>query len=290
MPPPRHRPGPGQDSGRPWGPALAATAGLMLAMGGWWLGSHRDSPRTPDPQRSLLEREAQRLGWRADHQEASPADQQRLLELLLGLQRTPEAIARLEIQADREPERWPLRLLLAQLRRDQNDGAGAERELRQILNRHPGQIDTLELLSLLKLQRGQGAEAEAQVHQAYSLARAPELRPEALDLGLLLAELQQRRHQGEAALQTYLELARTFPQDQRPLIALALLSHASGDDQITKAALVQARRRGEGNKASDPLLDRLESAWGLGSLRGRSGGGAALRRTPLEKPTGHPGP
>ena len=161
MPPLRHRPGPRQDSGRPWELALAGTAGLVLAMGGWWLGSHRDAPRTADPQRRLLELEVQRLRWRADHQEASPADQQRLLELLLGLERTPEAITRLEIQADQEPERWPLRLLLAQLRRDQKDGLGAERELRQILNRHPGQIESLELLTLLKLQRGQGAEAEA---------------------------------------------------------------------------------------------------------------------------------
>ncbi len=290
MPPPRHRPDPGQDSGRTWGLALAGSAGLLLAMGGWWLGSHREGPRTPDPQHRLLEREAQRLRWRADHQEASPADQQRLLELLLGLQRTPEAIARLEIQADQEPERWPLRLLLAQLRRDQKDDAGAERELRQILNRHPGQIESLELLTLLKLQRGQGAEAEAQVRQAYTQARAPELRPEAVDLGLLLAVLQQRRHQVDGARQTYLELARTFPQDQRPLIALALLSQASGDDQIAKAALVQARRRGGGNGGRDPVLDRLENAWGLGSLRGRSGAGVTPRRTPLAKPTGNPGP
>ena len=44
--------------------------------------------------------------------------QQRLLELLVGLERRNEAISLLEPMADREPDRWALRLMLAELRRD----------------------------------------------------------------------------------------------------------------------------------------------------------------------------
>lgn len=73
----------------------------------------------------------------------------------MGLDRRAEAIAVLEPMADREPDRWSLRLMLAELRRDQGDGAGAERELRQILNRSPNQVDALQLLTLIRLERGE---------------------------------------------------------------------------------------------------------------------------------------
>jgi len=64
---------------------------------------------------------------------ATASQQQRLLELLLALQKNAEATALLERMADQQPDRWPLRLMLAELRRDQNDRKGAEREVRQLL-------------------------------------------------------------------------------------------------------------------------------------------------------------
>jgi hypothetical protein len=102
-------------------------------------------------------------------------------------------------------------------------------ELRQILNRSPSQIDALQLLTLIRLERGEAAAAETQVKGVYGGLIRPEPKAEALGVGLLLAELQQKRDEAPAAELTYQELALAFPEDQRPLIGLALLRHARGN-------------------------------------------------------------
>jgi Flp pilus assembly protein TadD len=201
---------------------------------------------------------------------------------LVGLDRSSEAIAVLEPMADREPDRWALRLMLAELRRDQGDAAGAERELRQILNRSPSQIDALQLLTLIRLERGEAAAAETQVKGVYGGLIRPEPKPEALGVGLLLAELQQKRDQAPAAERTYQELALAFPEDQRPLIGLALLRHARGNNAGALEALQQARRRGPEPGKADPRLDALAASWGLEKLRATQGA------SPGPKPPGGP--
>ena len=149
----------------------------------------------------------------------------------------------LEPMADREPDRWSLRLMLAELRHAQGDNAGAERELRQILHRTPAQVEALQLLSLIQLEQGQAAVAEAGVMAVYGGLIRPEPKPEALGIGLLLAELQQKRGEAPAAGTTYEELATGFPSDQCPLIGLALLRHSRGDGPGAMAALDLARKR-----------------------------------------------
>jgi hypothetical protein len=255
--------------GSRWLLPLAAAGAITLALGaGWWLGQRQaGGGRPPDSSRAALQREAGELRKKHDRQQASDADRQRLLELLVALDRQSEAIALLEPMADREPDRWSLRLMLAELRRDRGDRSGAERELRMILSRKSDQVEALQLITLLKLEQGRGAEAEAQVKAAFAKASQPEFRSEAMGLGLLLAELQQRRGQLGPATDTYNQLAAGFPQDQRPLLGLALLRHNRGDLKGAQEALAQARLRSPDADQPDERLDKLAASWGLEPLR-----------------------
>ena len=248
-----------------------ATALCVVALGaGWWLGRLQVGAAPEDGNRASLLQEADRLQGKLARGEAQDSERQRYLELLVALNRKGEAIGVLEPMADQAPERWSLRLMLAELRRDQGDRAGAERELRQILNRRSDQVEALQLLALLKLEQGQGSAAEAQVKGVYAGLIRPEAKPQALGVGLLLAELQQKRGEAGAAEVTYQELAAAFPTDQRPLIGLALLRHGRGNGPGAMEALQQARRRSADPQKPDPRLDALAASWGLEKLRAPS--------------------
>lgn len=250
-------------------PVLLALLVTLPALGlGWWLGRQGQLAQpASDLRRQRLEREVATLRQQLEGPAASDAERQRLLELLVALNRRAEAIALLEPMADREPDRWSLRLVLAELRRTSNDRAGAERELRQILSLRPDQVEALQLMALLKLESGKGAAAQAEVKAAYTRATSPTVQPEALDLGLLLAELQQKQGQASQAQATYLELSRNFPADQRPLLALALSLHDQGNLDAAQEALAQARMRSPDQTRPDPRLDRLAASWGLEKIR-----------------------
>jgi len=140
---------------------LSLGAALLVALslaGGWWLGQ-RSGASGADRSRSSLEREAQQLDQQLASGNLNAAEQQRLLELWLALGRHTQATALLEQMADQQPERWQLRLLLADQRRQTNDRSGAERELRQLLNLKPDRIEALQLMTLLQLEQGRGQQA-----------------------------------------------------------------------------------------------------------------------------------
>lgn len=247
-------------------PALAVVA---LSVGaGWWLGQRqRPKPAPLDPRQAALTREVALLQQRVKALGDTPQDRQRLLELLVGLERKPEAITLLEGWADREPERWSLRLMLAELRRDQGDRRGAERELRQILHQRPGQIEALQLMSLLLLEQGRGAEAEGLVKAAIAASGKTPAKAEALPQGLLLAEVRLRRGQPDAAEATYRGLVEAFPSDQRPPLALALLREQRGHLNGALEALDLARQRGGPDDANRTALDQLAAQWRIRALR-----------------------
>jgi tetratricopeptide (TPR) repeat protein len=248
---------------------LPALAVVMVSLGaGWWLGQRQVSPPAPiDPRRAALTREVAELRARVKALSDTPRDRQRLLELLVGLERKPEAISLLEEWADQDPRRWSLRLMLAELRRDQGDQRGAERELRQILHQRPTQIEALQLMSLVLLEQDRGTEAEALVKAASASSGKGPARAEALDLGLLLAEIQQRRGQPASAEATCRTLLSAFPSDPRPALALALLRQQRGNLAGALEALDQARERGGPDDPRRPALDQLAASWRLKALR-----------------------
>ncbi len=263
--------------------AAAGLAAVSLAAG-WWLGQRQLTGDGGGP-RPALEQQANELRRRLEDGEASTEEQQRLLELLVALDRQTEATALLERLADEEPGRWSLRLLLAELRRDQDDPEGAERELRQLLRQRPDQVEALQLMALLQLESGRGAEARSQLEAALQRAVSPELRPEALPIGLLLANVHEQLNQIGAAEAQLVRLATIFPDDPRPRLARAMLQHSQGKLNEAQATLAEARSL-QSDPAQQEQLDRLAAAWGLEALRAPES--ATIPASPAGEPPQNP--
>ncbi|MFY8149253.1 MAG: tetratricopeptide repeat protein [Prochlorococcaceae cyanobacterium] len=254
------------------GIALAALLALLALAGGWGLGQWQAGRGGESRPKDALQRQLESLQQRQAEGRTSEAEQQRLLELLVAFDRRPEAIALLEPMADRQPERWSLRLLLAELRRQQNDRTGAEREVRQLLNLRPDRIEALQLMTLLQVEQGRGEQAQTQLQATFERLMKPQVRPEAMAVGLLLADLLQKRGQPGQARAVYLRLGEAFPKDPRPLLAQALLLQEKGDGRGAQELLAKARQL-QPDKV-DPRLDRVAAAWGLAPLRAPSPSGS----------------
>jgi len=271
------------------GLAVASLGGACLA-GGWWLGHLQSGGQATDPKQRALERQLEGLQQRSAQGGASAAEEQRLLELLIALNRKDEALSLSERLADQQPERPALRLVLAELRRDQNDRSGAEREVRQLLNQNPNNIEALQLMALLQVESGRGALAVSQLQAAFDQASKPALqseppKPEALDIGLLLANVLQRQGQPGQAEALLIRLAAAFPKDQTPILARALLLQERGNTSGAQAAIAQAKALKPGQE--NPRLDAIAAAWGLESLKDPSPEGS---RSSKPGPAKHQGP
>ncbi|MGB5134881.1 MAG: tetratricopeptide repeat protein [Prochlorococcaceae cyanobacterium] len=251
-----------------WLGLVAAGLAALCLGAGWWLGQRQLAGGETGPRLALV-KQAEELRRRLEDGAASVEEQQRLLELLVALDRQEEATVLLERLADEDPQRWSLRLLLAELRRDQDDRSGAERELRQILRQRPDQVEALQLMALLQLEGGRGAEARSQLEAALQRAIAPKLREEALPIGLLLANVLERLGQPGQAEAQLIRLTTLFPTDARPLLGRALLQHGQGNLAAAQATLSEARRL-QSDPAQQDQLDRLAAAWGLEALRAPS--------------------
>jgi Flp pilus assembly protein TadD len=258
--------------------AVAALAGLCLG-GGLWLGRQLGSSRTGQGgDRSALEQQLTALAQQNAGAEATPESLQRQLELLIALERKREAAALVEQLADQQPQRWGLRLLLAELRRDLGDPAGAQRELRQLLNQRPDQIEALQLLSLLLHEQGQGSQARQRVEASFARLSKVPVKAEALGVGLLLAELLDKQGAPGQAEAVLVRLATAFPADQRPLLARALLLQQRG--KLAQAQQLLAQAKGLRPDQNDPRLDRVASAWGMAALRAPLPPGTAKQEPP----------
>ena len=256
------------------GLALASLGGACLA-GGWWLGHLQSGGLAADPKQQALERQLEGLQQRSAQGGASAAEEQRLLELLIALNRK-----------DEQPERPALRLVLAELRRDQNDRNGAEREVRQLLNQNPNNMEALQLMALLQVESGKGVLAVSQLQAAFDKASKPALKPlEALDIGLLLANVLQRQGQAGQAEALLIRRSTAFPREQTPILARALLLQERRDTKGAQAALAQAKALKPGKQ--DPRLDAIAAAWSLEKLRDPSPGG---NRSSMPGPGKHPFP
>jgi tetratricopeptide (TPR) repeat protein len=256
----------------------AASALVAVSLGaGWWLGQS-GAPSATARSRVALEKQVDQLQGRIAAGSASAGDRQRLLELLLALGEQRQATQLLEQMADQQPDRWQLRLLLAELRRNGNDRSGAERELRQLLNLRPDRLEALQLMTVLQLEQGRGAQARSELSALLEKASKPTVQPQALGLGLLLGDLLQRQGQRAEASALYLRLATEFGKDPRPLLALALLRQEQGDGKGAQEALALAQARQPG--PSSQRLDQVAATWGISSLRK---GGQAQPTDPVRR-------
>ncbi len=245
--------------------ALVASALVTVSIiGGWLLGQHQ-AIKAQGSSGGSSERQVALLQARLGDGSASATDQQRLVDLLIQQGQFQEASLVLERLADQQSQNWQLRLLLAELRRNNNDRTGAERELRLILNLKPDQIEALQLLTLLQLEQGRGAEAEAQLKTLLEANSNPTPQPQKLGIGLLLGDLRQRQGKSADALALYDQLAKDFPRDPKPLLAIALLKQDEGDLPGASQALAQAQARQPEKK--DPRLDSVAASWELQILR-----------------------
>ncbi len=266
-----------------FGVALLVLASLI---GGWWLGRQGPSTSAELRSRQVLQQEMLRLRQQQADGQASDVEQRRLLQLLLALEQPAEATQLLEAMADQQPDRWSLRLLLAELRRDQNDRAGAEREVRQLLNLKSDRIEALQLMALLQLEQGRGAQAQTHLTSAYVAATKPQLQPQALPIGLILADLMLQRGQLEQADGLYRSLAASFPGDVRPVLARALLKQQQGNSKLALELIAKARAMKP--EQWDARVDQVAASWGLKPLQRPVKGTATKNPAPTSDPPAPP--
>ena len=258
-----------------WLPVVMAGLGLS-AVAGWQLGRTSQNEPILNLEQQRLQRRSAALEEKLLEGTATSEEQMQLLKLRLASGNDVGAIALLEPLSDQNPTKWSLRLLLADLLLQQNDSAGAEREIRQVLNINPIQPQALQDYARLQLKLGN---EQAVIEQINAAAVAAAGRPEALSIGLLQADLQQRQGLTAEAEATYRNLIGTHPTDPRPFLALALLKQTQG--QIPAAKQLLQRAKLYSTPVAGTVLDQIAASWSVGALRQQapSGDGADLVNT-----------
>ncbi|WP_191964903.1 tetratricopeptide repeat protein [Synechococcus sp. RSCCF101] len=240
---------------------LALLAVLLAAGLGWELSGALRQRRPEPAQDSTGDAERDLLRSRIMAGDLSEAEQYELLDRLLLLGSMPEALMLLEQMADRRSEDPGLRLMLAELRRTQNDPEGAERELRLILHRTPAHLEALQMLTLVQLEQDRAPEAEQRLREVMRQLGAGER----MEVGLMLAELLGRQERHQEARAVLRMLAGEQPGDVRPHLARALSVMDQGNTAAALAELETARA--VAGSELQPLIDGLAASWSLEAMR-----------------------
>ena len=240
-----------------FGLAMAAALGA-----GWWWGQRQPSTAAANAKQTTLERNSEQLETKLAAGTASDEEQRQLLRLRLAMGDQPGAIKLLEPLSDQNPEQPSLRLLLADLKSQNDDNAGAEREIRQVLNVQPLHPQALQDYARLQLKLGRQQEVMQQLQASAEAAKGT---PEALPIGLLLADVQQSNGLNGEATATYQGLIASHPADPRPMLALALLRHSQGDLGAARSLLQQAKLNSTPVAAG--VLDQVAAGWAVGRIR-----------------------
>ena len=240
-----------------FGLAIGAALGA-----GWWWGQRQPSTAAANAKQTTLERNSEQLETKLAAGTASDEEQRQLLRLRLAMGDQPGAIKLLEPLSDQNPEQPSLRLLLADLKSQNDDNAGAEREIRQVLNVQPLHPQALQDYARLQLKLGRQQEVMQQLQASAEAAKGT---PEALPIGLLLADVQQRNGLNGEATATYQGLIASHPADPRPMLALALLRHSQGDLGAARSLLQQAKLNSTPVAAG--VLDQVAAGWAVGRIR-----------------------
>ena len=240
-----------------FGLAIAAALGA-----GWWWGQRQPSTAAANAQQKTLERSSEKLETKLAAGTASDEEQRQLLRLRLAMGDQPGAIKLLEPLSDQNPDQPSLRLLLADLKSQNDDDAGAEREIRQVLNVQPLHPQALQDYARLQIKLGRQQEVMQQLQASAEAAKGT---PEALPIGLLLGDVQQSNGLSAEAIATYKGLAASHPTDPRPLLALALLQHSQGQLEAARVSLQQAKLNS--TPVASGVLDQVAAGWAVGRIR-----------------------
>ena len=240
-----------------FGLAIAAALGA-----GWWWGQRQPSTAAANAQQKTLERSSEKLETKLAAGTASDEEQRQLLRLRLAMGDQPGAIKLLEPLSDQNPEQPSLRLLLADLKSQNDDDAGAERDIRQVLNVQPLHPQALQDYARLQIKLGRQQEVMQQLQASAEAAKGT---PEALPIGLLLGDVQQSNGLSAEAIATYKGLAASHPADPRPLLALALLQHSQGQLEAARVSLQQAKLNS--TPVASGVLDQVAAGWAVGRIR-----------------------
>ena len=261
---------------------LILLAGALLGAGlVGWLPAASFAPQTAARgSRLVVDREVSYLMQKLGDEQLDDEGQRQLLERLLALGRLQEAQQVLHPLLEKEPGSLGLALLMADLRRLNGDSRGARTDLDQLLQLHPDHPEVLKLGVLVEIQDGRTTHALQLLTQRFQNI-GPGRRG---DMGMLLADLQRRTGQVNAAVGLYQQLAEESPTDARPLLALAMLRQEQGKAEEVSDLLEKARQRRGNERDADELIDTLASSWGLSAQRIRAGQPASLPRAAVPAP------
>lgn len=260
----------------PLGLSLAAALAV-----GWWLSVSLTPDTAARGSRTVVDQQVALLLNRLDQEGELPEqEQQRLLMRLLELGRLQEAQTVLEPLVRQQPRSISLALLMADLRRLNNEPVQARRDLDLLLRLHPNHSRVLELRVLIEQQQNRGREALMDIRTRFE----GETEGKRLELGLLLADLLRQSGLTRQSADLYQQLAEESPKDARPLLALAMQRQDEGKAEEVQRLLGSARKRRGGAGLDDQMIDALAARWGLSAARVRAAGSQAPKRVPPEMP------
>lgn len=167
-----------------------------------------------------------------------------LLEAKLRLGDVEGAIAPLETLAELNPDQPEYGVLLAQAREQTGDREGAAQAYRQILASQPGNINALQGLVILNIQKNRPEAAigllQETIKNASQQNQTQPGRVDVIAVKLLLGEVYFRQQRFTEALTIYDELIEEKPQDFRPVLAKALILRQQGKTEEAKPLFTTA--------------------------------------------------
>ena len=257
---------------------LSLAAALLI---GWWLSVSLTTDTTARGSRAVVDQQVASLLNRLDQEGDLPQqDRQRLLMRLLELGRLQEAQLVLGPLLQEQPRSISLALLMADLRRLNNEPDQARRDLDLLLRLHPNHPRVLELRVLVEQQQKRGPQALKDIKTRFEAGP----KGQRLELGLLLGDLQRQSGQTKQSAGLFRQLAEESPNDARPLLALAMQRQDEGNAKEVQALLESARKRRGETGQSDQLIDDLAARWGLSAIRVRVAGPETQQQVPAETP------
>lgn len=193
---------------------------------------------TTNPQQADLEAQARGYELVLQKEPDNETALRGLLETRLKLRDLPGAIAALEQLVKLKPEDTNYAILLAQAKQQTGDPEGAAQVYRSILNSQPGNINALQGLVNLLLDRDRPESAIGLLEDTLKTApQANQIQPGSVDVvsvQVILGQVYAEGQRYEEALAVYDEAIEADPEDFRPIYAKAIVLQRQGKTQEAK--------------------------------------------------------